>query len=53
MQVFNIDFTEQQLHTVGRALSLLPYAEVFNLINEINKQVSEQMKPPEEGEGNA
>jgi hypothetical protein len=39
MKTINVTLTEQQLNTIAKALGQLPYAEVFNLISEISKQV--------------
>lgn len=39
MKQITITLTEQQLNTIAKALGQLPYAEVFQLITEISKQV--------------
>lgn len=36
----NIELTEKDLAVIGKALSLLPYVEVFRLIEDLNKQVN-------------
>lgn len=41
MKTISITLTEQQLNTIAKALGQLPYAEVFNLISEISKQIKE------------
>ena len=47
MKTINVTLTEQQLNTVAKALGQLPYAEVFQLITEISKQVKAHESSPE------
>ena len=47
MKQITITLTEQQLNIIAKALGQLPYAEVFNLISEISKQVKAHESSPE------
>lgn len=38
----NFEFTEPQINYIAHALSLRPFAEVVELINEIQRQASQQ-----------
>lgn len=40
----NFTLNEQEVIILGRALSMLPYAEVVSLINNLNNQINEQKK---------
>lgn len=42
---FTIKFTDKQLDIIGNALGQRPYAEVFELVAEIHRQIGEQQKP--------
>lgn len=43
----NFTLNEQELLTLGKALSMLPYAEVVGLINKLNTQITEQQAQKE------
>lgn len=47
MKQITLTLNEQQLNTIAKALGQLPYAEVFNLITEISKQVKANESSPE------
>lgn len=40
-----LEFTEQDLVILDKALQQMPYGMVVNLINKINSQLIEQVKP--------
>lgn len=43
-----IELSEQALAIIARALSLRPYGEVAALIEDIERQIAENRKPPAE-----
>lgn len=45
MLEFDIKLTAKHLDVIAAALGKMPYIEVFQIINEISKQVGEQSKP--------
>lgn len=46
----NIEFTQEELMTVGAALGRLPYDQVAPLLSNIQKQINEQQEPPAKAE---
>ncbi len=40
--MYKLEVTEQEVVTIGRALSAMPYAEVSQLMPKLQKQVNEQ-----------
>lgn len=44
----NFTLNEQELVTLGKALSMLPYGEVAGIINKLNTQINEQKEDKSE-----
>lgn len=50
MQTYNLQFTEQELAILSKALGLMPYVEVAPLFANLNTQLTAKKEP--EGETN-
>lgn len=50
-RTFTLTLKESVLNYIGSALVKQPYAEVSGMLNDIQAQVNEQMKPPVEEPG--
>ena len=52
MKKFTLELDEKNLFIVGKAVGLLPYNEVNELIADIQKQIDAQSAPAEASEDN-
>lgn len=47
-QSFKFEFSVKDANTILQALSQMPYAQVFELVDNVKRQAEAQMQPPAE-----